>query len=173
MEYTEKEIEEFIKESNAIELVYEQEAFDDSLKAWSYLTKRKKLTMSTVLRVHHIMMLRLYPRIAGKFRKCDVIIGGRYGYPVSVVKSAVESWVASANNVKTEEEILDSHVHYEFIHPFADGNGRSGRLFLLWQRQKAGLPCVPILNDTKYEDYYPIFNTDKAFRDYTYNDWRD
>jgi hypothetical protein len=30
------------------------------------------------------------------------------------------------------------HVAYESIHPFTDGNGRSGRVLWLWQMQKRG-----------------------------------
>lgn len=37
-----------------------------------------------------------------------------------------------------------AHLEYERIHPFTDGNGRSGRLLWLWQMMREGL-YLPIL----------------------------
>jgi hypothetical protein len=34
---------------------------------------------------------------------------------------------------------FDAHVRYESLHPFSDGNGRSGRMLWAWQMGKGGL----------------------------------
>jgi Fic family protein len=52
-----------------------------------------------------------------------------------------------------------SHAQFEFIHPFRDGNGRTGRIFNLHYLVKKGLLDYPILFLSKYimenkEDYY-------------------
>ena len=36
------------------------------------------------------------------------------------------------------------HFDYETIHPFMDGNGRSGRVLWLWMMEEAGLRIAPL-----------------------------
>ena len=33
----------------------------------------------------------------------------------------------------------EAHKWFEALHPFTDGNGRTGRIYWLWQMQKMGL----------------------------------
>ena len=37
----------------------------------------------------------------------------------------------------------EAHVDYECIHPFMDGNGRSGRMLWLWQMRQGGSYRIP------------------------------
>ena len=67
----------FLMESNAIENEFSQIAFEDSVKAWSYLKTQKKLTLDVLLDTHKKLLCRLHPDIAGSFRTCDVWIGGK------------------------------------------------------------------------------------------------
>ena len=62
----------------------------------------------------------------------------------------MEQWAQNAQwqaeNLKGSaavEAIAGSHADFERIHPFADGNGRTGRMLLMWQTLKAfGLPVI-------------------------------
>lgn len=51
------------------------------------------------------------------------------------------------------------HHMYERIHPFPDGNGRSGRLLALFMLRQAKVPPVLFTNWDKGTEYYPAFGT--------------
>ena len=57
---------------------------------------------------------------------------------------------------KLIDKITENHVKFESIHPFVDGNGRTGRLLMNWIRIKIGLPILVIKESEKFE-YYKWF----------------
>lgn len=62
------------------------------------------------------------------------------------------------------------HYQFEAIHPFADGNGRTGRILLLLYLKLSGLLDIPAIYLSEYiiknkADYY------KNLRSVTDNDW--
>ena len=60
-------------------------------------------------------------------------------------------------NMHTIEAAAEFHLRFEGIHPFIDGNGRTGRLILNLELMKAGLLPVNI----KFADrrkYYECFD---------------
>ena len=56
-------------------------------------------------------------------------------------------------NATTEEEklegILDTHIQFERIHPFSDGNGRTGRMLMNYSLLQEKLPPLIIEKETK------------------------
>lgn len=56
---------------------------------------------------------------------------------------------------KTEEEkikiILEKHIEFERIHPFNDGNGRTGRMIILYSLLENNIPPIIISKELKGE----------------------
>jgi Fic family protein len=149
----------FLSESNNIEDVWDKQSLADAWKAWDYIIKQKKLTMKNVLRTHKILMQHqpLPDEEIGVLRKFDIRIGDRLGFPWYLLNNAVQEWIDDANLPRKAKEIQIEHVLYEHIHPFADGNGRTGRIFMNWQRIKNGLPILIIYEKDKMK-YYRWFD---------------
>lgn len=163
MEYTiPKEEFDFLRESNAIEGVYDGDSVVQAIEAWKFLKPKKKLTMGTILKTHKILMLNqhLLPSEKGYFRKCGVTIGGRPGLNWVKIPDAMKAWIKMVNGylVKNKDDIRFHHVEYEHIHPFVDGNGRTGRMFMNWERLRAGLP-IHVINagSDEHFEYYKWF----------------
>jgi len=156
---------EFLKESNNIENEWDDTSLAQAIYAWNYVIGKDQLTPGVVLKTHKILMLhqKLYPNEKGYFRKVEVRVGRRLGKPHYAVPTLIENWCEKANEVGgpvtgeavdvLDEVIRADHIAYEEIHPFVDGNGRTGRIFMNWQRVKAGLPILVIKEKEKQADY--------------------
>lgn len=150
-----KEIE-FLKESNAIEREYSKEALEDAKDAWA-LAKRHKgdIDIKLILKIHRQLMKTLNPRIAGKLRKVEVQVGYRVCMPSKAVESHLKELCRQISNI--EKEIKEWHILFEKIHPFEDGNGRTGRILMNIQRLKLGLPLLIIHEGKEQQEYYKWF----------------
>ena len=65
----------------------------------------------------------------------------------------------------TLTDLAKFHAEYEMIHPFQDGNGRTGRVILFKECLKNGLVPFVISDDNKIE-YYHALNTAQSKGDY-------
>lgn len=155
---------EFLKESNAIEGVFDADSLEQAANAWYYLLAQKKIDLSVIKQTHKILMrdqpLPTYEK--GNLRKVTVYIGGRQAMPSHELKEALLMWSFRMNKVWPGRVDLETvskelHVEYEKIHPFTDGNGRTGRMFMNWFRLKHGLPLLIIHTGEEQYDYYGWF----------------
>lgn len=153
-----KNVVEFLCESNAIEGVYDEDSLDQALYAWKYLSGEKKLDYGVLLKTHKVLMLhqKLYPNEKGYFRQIQVYIGGNEALHFSQIRVALYGWLKLVNDELCLRDWQSLHVMYEGIHPFVDGNGRTGRMFMNWQRQRFGLPIL-VIKEVEKQDYYKWF----------------
>lgn len=166
----------FLSESNAIEGIYDDDSLRQAKYAWDYLLSQDKLDGGVILKTHKILMLHqpLHPNERGYWRTQGVYIGGREGANWHIVPELIAQWLDSVkaliafshskqyheveiNRMQImDERIKNAHVAYEKIHPFIDGNGRTGRMFMNWTRLKVGLPLLVIFDMDK-QSYYQWF----------------
>ena len=150
----------FLHQSNLIEGVTDADSLLQSYYAWDCAMERDELSTGLILRAHKIIMLHqpISPLHRGHWRNCAVSIGGEVACHYSTVDGRMVQWVNKWKLANLEEAIRQAHVEFEHIHPFVDGNGRTGRLVLNWQRVKAGLPIL-IIEDENKGEYYQWFRS--------------
>jgi Fic family protein len=116
------------------------------------------LTESTVLAMHRTLMDRLHPAMAGRWRSQQVWIGGDGFGPHGAtfvaphhenVPAAMADLLqfARRDDLPVLAHAAVTHAQFETIHPFADGNGRTGRAMLhamLRSRELVRNVTVPI-----------------------------
>jgi len=170
---TEEELD-FLRESNNIEEEWDDKALQDAILAWQYILTFDKLSIRAILDTHKRLMqtrTTLYDEERGALRKPvrdhsgQVWIAGKEGKPWIVLPQLINNWIERANTTlehpglalgEREESIVADHIAFEEMHPFIDGNGRTGRILMNWQRVKVGLPVDIIYASEKY-DYYEWF----------------
>ena len=95
----------------------------------------------------------------GKFKTIENIIVGAnfdttkpYLVPVAI-KNMCDNLNFRLQNSKNDDDklkaILQSHIEFEKIHPFSDGNGRTGRLVLIYACMKNDLTPIIIPKEEK------------------------
>lgn len=161
---------EFLKESNAIEGEYSEEALEDAMGAWDYAKQHiNDLDLKKILKIHHILMRRLNTAIAGKWRvNIAVTVGDRYCKAESkyFIRRKVQDWMDNCkvhSGLGAEEDIKRWHVFFEEIHPFIDGNGRVGRILMNLQRLRVNLPILIIHAGEEQKEYYTWFKKEWEF----------
>lgn len=150
---------EFLKESNAIEREYSEEALEDAIESWDYakvfIPSGRKIDIPMVKTVHEFLMKRLDLRIAGNIREVDVWVGGRKCLEPKYIEKELRFILGVSPS--TEQGIKEWHILFEKIHPFEDGNGRTGRIIMNLQRLKIGLPISIIHEGKEQQEYYKWF----------------
>jgi len=149
--------EEFLRESNAIEGVYDDLSLSDAMDAWEYLIEQDYIDVKVINKTHRILMRNqpLDPRMHGRYRRVAVYIGRSEAPLWPYVTQMMKHWMARTNGARPDWKAL--HIEYEHIHPFVDGNGRTGRMFMNWTRMnRLGLPVL-VIKESEKRDYYGWF----------------
>ena len=114
-----------------------------------------------ILFLHKMLITAIRDEIAGRFRTTgEYVRVGTYVAPAPEhVERMIEAVVAEYNSDHESyfiEKIARFHLEFENTHPFNDGNGRIGRVFINWQLIRLGFPPIIVRNKEK-SDYYDSF----------------
>ena len=126
------------------------------------LVKNNVPFSESIIKQIHTLVLMDRPDDRGVYRRIPVRIMGAFHVPPDpiLVLEEMENLVAEfVGNKKLHpiERAALFHLRFEGIHPFVDGNGRTGRLILNLMLMQAGYPPINV----KYSDrkrYYEAFD---------------
>lgn len=139
-----------------LEAIGHRDAFRYLLRAF-----RDKIPLTEwFVREIHMLVLADRPEDRGAYRKINVKILGAHHVPPEpflVPQQMEELMVRLVESRKHPiEKAALFHVLFEAVHPFVDGNGRTGRLLLNFLLMQEGYPAINV----KYADrhrYYDAF----------------
>lgn len=135
-------------------------------EAYEYMEQlareQKELTNHEICTLHSLVLAdRAEDR--GRWRRVPVSIAGALTVPVQPyqIEPMMSALLADMDTIYQHLHVVEKvalfHLRFESIHPFIDGNGRTGRLLMNLQLIKAGYPPVNV----KYADrkrYYDAFD---------------
>ena len=127
------------------------------------LVKNQVPLSESIIRQIHYLVLADKKDDRGVYRRVPVRIMGAKHEPVQpyLIQPKMEQLLESYRN-NTEHlitKLARFHIEFEGIHPFIDGNGRTGRLLINLELMKAGYPPI----DIKFTDRAAYYN---AFDEY-------
>lgn len=112
----------------------------------------------------------------GKYRSVNVTVGSRKcpdhrSIPalMEFLLEQIRVWQKSVMNNASRHDICavaDLRFVFERIHPFADGNGRTGRALVWYLFKCAGIKPFIFTNCDKHGTYYTCFEEAEAMRRY-------
>lgn len=140
-----------------LEAINHKEAFDYVL---SLVRDNLELTENIIKQIHSLVLADKRSD-RGIYRHVPVRILGAAHIPVQPYEiepkmTELLNWYrGSSDNIISK--LAKFHIEFEAIHPFIDGNGRTGRLLINLELMKAGYPPI----DIKFADriaYYEAFD---------------
>jgi Fic family protein len=117
--------------------------------------QRRAVTHAQVLQLHRILAEKVMDQgTAGQYRTIRVRVGKYVAPPPQQVEPMMSDLLEWWNKETAKiSPILSSailHHQFETIHPFADGNGRVGRMLSLWELYRRGFDNHHIFSIDEY-----------------------
>jgi Fic family protein len=94
---------------------------------------------------------------------------GESAVPASEVTKELIQLISAVNRLGTGSSLREiAHIYQDFIsiHPFADGNGRTGRVLLDYCLLKSGFPPLPHVEQTRDTLFKTTEEIESDFRSY-------
>ncbi|MCL2774832.1 MAG: Fic family protein [Oscillospiraceae bacterium] len=143
-----------------LEVIGHKDAFEYMI----FIADKNEALTEQIIKELHSLVLMNDAINKGVYRSVPVIISGASHTPPQpyLVPIQMETLIADYKVMKKDKHIIEAvaefHLRFEGIHPFIDGNGRTGRLILNLELIKSGLLPVNI----KFKDrnkYYDSFDS--------------
>lgn len=117
--------------------------------------EKKTLRHEDILKLHGILAADVMDQgDAGRYRSIAVRVGKYLPPPPSDVSGLMfellEWWNKRAGELSPVLSSAIVHYRFEAIHPFADGNGRTGRALALWELYRRGFDTHHIFSVDEY-----------------------
>lgn len=134
------------------------------------IDSKKKLILShhLIRNLHQLIIKNTETSIAGSYRTTDVqILGPKHkpppGYQIQEKMTEFIEWI-NKNEKKYHPVEFAALAHHRFvaIHPFEDGNGRTGRLIMNLILMKEGYPIAIILKNDRIKYYKALEAADSS-----------
>ena len=133
----------------------------------------KKIPLSEfVIKNIHSLVLMNKPEDKGVYRRVPVRIMGAFTEPVQpyMIEPKITELLAENEKRKATMNIIERvarfHLEFESIHPFIDGNGRTGRLLMNFELMQNGYPPINV-KFTDRKRYYESFDSYSINQDTT------
>jgi Fic family protein len=129
---------------------------------------KKRLTLShhLIRQLHQLVVKDTESKIAGTYRNTDVqILGSKHrpppGYQVQEQMTKFFEWMTESKSKYHPVEFAAlAHHRFVAIHPFKDGNGRTGRLLMNLLLMRNGHPIAIIQKNDRTKYYNALDDAD-------------
>ena len=124
-----------------------------------------------LIREFHALVLNDDIENRGKFKKSnnEILGAGFETTPHYLVEERLTELIVEKFNSSENNDLIMKvacfHADFEKIHPFIDGNGRTGRLLLNLELMKNGYPITVIRNEDR-DEYYTALETAQVESNY-------
>ena len=168
-----KEQTRYIFETNTLGITSENTRIDDIMETVNHFRcidyvidhATDKITETHIKQLHLILKTNTSdshkPWFAvGDYKRLANAVGEEETAQPEEVHKKMKTLLATYHAIKKIQfdDILDFHVRFERIHPFQDGNGRVGRLIMLWQCLQSNTVPFIITDDLRLFYYRGIQN---------------
>lgn len=139
---------------------------DACLYVEDIVREKETLSESLIKNIHSLVLLNrkddrgIYRRLPVKILGTSAVLPQPYEVPI-LMERLISDYHSDMKNLHIIEKVARFHLLFESIHPFIDGNGRTGRLIMNLELMKEGY--LPI--DVKFSDRNKYMNAFKAWNE--------